>query len=170
MRTVETSDLADFMSVHGDAKVVHYTPHRPWKTAADGRAWFKRMLKYRAAGNTLQLTILDKASGRAIGIMLLFDFQEGTRSGEVGYMLARKHWGKGLASEALIAFVEHCFKKLKLARLDAKLDPRNAASAKVLLKAGFSREGHQRRNHFAKGEISDTGLYGMLRGDPRPKR
>lgn len=165
MRDLHKRDLAHFMRVHGDADVVRYTPHGPWAKAADGEAWLERMKGYRKRGDGLQLTIEDKATKTAIGIMLVFHFNEGTGSGEVGYMLAKEHWGKGLAKEALIAFVDFCFDTLKLKRLEAQLDPRNIASAKVLERAGFKQEGHQRRNHFAKGEVSDTGLYGMLRED-----
>ncbi|UPT73148.1 MAG: GNAT family N-acetyltransferase [Elusimicrobiota bacterium] len=147
---------------------MRYTPHKPWQTPADGEAWFLRMRGFRETGAGLQLAIVDKASGKAIGLMLVFNFNEGTGSGEVGYTLAREHWGKGLAKEALKPFIEFCFKELGLKRLDAQIDPRNVASGKVLERLGFKHEGHQRRNHFAKDEISDTGLYGLLVDDPRP--
>ncbi len=165
MRDLHKKDLAHFMDVHGDEDVIRFTPHGPWKNLADGEAWLGRMKGCRRRGDGLQLTIEDKATKKAIGIMLVFNFKDGIKSGEVGYMLAKEHWGKGLVSEALKAFVGFCFDELKLRRLEAQLDPRNVASARVLVKAGFRHEGHQRRNHFAKGEVSDTGLYGMLKED-----
>lgn len=69
--------------------------------------------------------------------------------------------------EALVGFVEFGFETLGLKRLEAELDPRNEASAKVLERVGFTHEGRRRRNYFSKGEVTDTGLYGMLSEDPR---
>jgi RimJ/RimL family protein N-acetyltransferase len=170
MRDLRQEDLPALHAVNGDAEVVRYTPHQPWKTQADGEAWFLRMRGFRETGAGLQLAIVEKASGTTIGLMLVFNFNEGTGAGEVGYTLATAHWGKGFAKEALGAFIEYCFGPLGLKRLDAQIDPRNVASGKVLERLGFKHEGHQRRNHFAKGEISDTGLYGLLIDDPRPGR
>jgi RimJ/RimL family protein N-acetyltransferase len=115
----------------------------------------------------MQFVIVLRDGGRPIGTMAFFHFDEHVGSAEIGYVLGREHWGKGLMTEALPVFVEFGFETLGLKRLEAELDPRNLASAKALERAGFSHEGHRRRNYFAKGEVTDTGLYGMLAEDPR---
>ncbi|MEK7859370.1 MAG: GNAT family N-acetyltransferase [Elusimicrobiota bacterium] len=167
LRLVEQSDLPALFAVNGDDEVIRYTPHESWKTPADGEAWFSRVTANHAGGAALQFVIALR-DGAPIGTMVLFHFNEPTGSAEVGYSLARSFWGQGLMKEALGAFVDFSFETLGLKRLEAQLDPRNPASAKVLERTGFTREGHQRRNFFAKGELSDTGLYGMLHDDPRP--
>lgn len=170
IRLIEASDMPALFALNSDEEVVRYTPHQPWKTPADGEAWFSRVTANHGKGDALQFVIVLRDGGRPIGTMVLFHFNEPVGSGEVGYSLMREHWGKGLATEALAAFVEFGFGACAFRRLEAQIDPRNAASAKVLEKTGFAQEGHQRRNCFAKGELSDTGLYGLLRDDPRPKR
>jgi RimJ/RimL family protein N-acetyltransferase len=168
LRLIQKDDLPALFAVNGDDEVVRYTPHVSWKTPADGEAWFGRVTANQASGAALQFVIAPRGGGQAIGTMVMFRFNEPVGSAEVGYSLAREHWGKGLAKEALAAFVEFGFTTMGLKRLEAQIDPRNPASAKVLERAGFKHEGHQRRNFFAKGEFSDTGLYGMLREDPHP--
>lgn len=168
LRLVEKGDLPSLFEVNRDDEVFRYSPRESWKTPADGKAWFSRIMAYRKSGTTIQFVIVLRDGGRPIGTLAVFHFEESVGSAEVGYVLGRDHWGKGLMKEALAAFVEFAFGRLKLKRLEAEFDPRNLASAKVLERVGFSREGLRRRNYFSKGEVTDTGLYGMLSGDPRP--
>lgn len=168
LRSLEKEDLPALFALNGDEEVMRYTPHGPWKTSADGEAWFERVRANREKGEAVEFVIALRDSGRPIGTMCLFRFNLPVGSAEIGYLLMREHWGKGLMKEAVAALVEFGFETMELKRIEAQLDPRNEASARVLVRAGFKSEGHQRRNFFAKGEFSDTGLYGMLREDPRP--
>lgn len=168
LRLVEKGDLPALFAANRDKRVFRYSPRAHWKTPADGRAWFSRIMTHRKNGATLQFAIVLRESGLPIGTFAVFNFDESVGGAEVGFVLGRRHWGKGLIKEALAAFIPFAFETLKLKRLEAELDPRNLASAKALVRVGFSHEGCRRRNYFSKGEITDTGLYGMLKGDPRP--
>lgn len=167
LRPLVKDDLPALFALNGDEEVMRYTPHGPWQTPADGEAWFERVKANREKGEAVEFVIVLRDGGRPIGTMCLFRFNEPVGSAEIGYLLVREHWGKGLMKEAVAALVEFGFELMELKRIEAQLDPRNEASAKVLERTGFSREGHQRRNFFAKGEYSDTWLYGMLREDAR---
>ena len=168
LRLVEKGDLPALFVVNSDRKVFRYSPRVHWKTPSDGRAWFSRIMTHRKNGATIQFVIVLRESGLPIGTFAVFNFDESVGSAEVGYVLGWRHWGKGLIKETLAAFVPFAFETLKLKRLEAELDPRNLASAKALVRVGFSHEGCRRSNYFSKGEITDTGLYGMLNEDPRP--
>jgi RimJ/RimL family protein N-acetyltransferase len=167
LRLLDEGDLPALFAVNGDEEVFRYSPREAWKTPADGEAWFSRVTAHRESGATMQFVIVLRDSGRPIGTLAIFHFDESVGSAEIGYVLGREHWGKGLMKEALAAYVEFAFETLGLKRLEAELDPRNEASVKVLERVGFSHEGRRRRNYFAKGELTDTGLYGMLSADPR---
>ncbi|MDO9353805.1 MAG: GNAT family protein, partial [Solirubrobacteraceae bacterium] len=84
------------------------------------------------------------------------------RRAELGYALARQAWGGGYMHEALQALVAHAFEALQLHRLEADIDPRNAASARSLERLGFVREGLLRERWIVDGEVSDSALYGLL--------
>ena len=62
-----------------------------------------------------------------------------------GYVLRRDVWGRGLASEVAAAMVRLA-DELGLIRLHALCHPDNTASARVVAKAGFLREGVLRRH------------------------
>jgi len=80
-------------------------------------------------------------------------------------VLGRKHWGAGYMLEAMRGLVRFAFEEMQLRRLEAEIDPRNAASAKLLERLGFVREGLLRQRWDLKGEVTDSGLYGLLRAE-----
>ena len=78
---------------------------------------------------------------------------------EIGYMIARRFWGHGYASEALKSFVDHLFNELHVDVVTGHCDYDNLASAKVMLNAGFISDGIPPFD-----EILPNGLPGQ---DPR---
>ena len=69
--------------------------------------------------------------------------------------------------EALSAVVEHAFGALALHRLEADVDPRNAASLRTLERLGFRQEGLLRERWIVADEVSDTAFFGLLASDWR---
>lgn len=93
-------------------------------------------------------------------------FSENERIGEVGYAVARRVWGSGLATEALCSVIDAAFSACpELARIRATADPRNGASLRVMEKAGMRREGTLRKNRYTRGEPADEVWCGLLRGE-----
>ena len=115
--------------------------------------------------NALHLGIERHADNVLMGICTFFHFHVVSRRAELGYALGRPFWGSGYMHEALEAFITYAFETLGLNRLEADIDPRNLASAKTLERLGFQKEGLLRERWIVSGEVSDTGLYGLLRRD-----
>lgn len=92
-----------------------------------------------------------------------FDFTH--RRAEVGYALGRAYWGHGYIQEALHALLDYAFGVLGLHRIEADVDPRNAASIRTLERLGFQREGYLRERWQVGGEILDGVFYGLLQPD-----
>jgi ribosomal-protein-alanine N-acetyltransferase len=165
IRLVESSDLPALLEINGDDEVTRYLPYASWQGIADAEAWFDRSSARLAAGEAAQFVIVHLESGSIIGTCLLFGFVEPSARAEVGYVLGRRHWGAGFMFEAMSALDAFAFEELGLRRLEAEIDPRNLASAKLLERLGFVKEGHLRRRWTLKGETGDSGLYGLLRED-----
>ena len=98
-----------------------------------------------------------------VGLVLGQDVHR--HAAEVGYWLARSVWGRGLATAALRALMRYAFDELQLVRLHAGVFVWNPASARVLEKAGFAREGLYRRWAYKDGEYVDAWAYACLRDD-----
>jgi RimJ/RimL family protein N-acetyltransferase len=88
----------------------------------------------------------------------------------IGYLVVPGARGKGYGSEAVLLIVDYLFLHKEIGRIQAETHPANAASQRVLEKAGFSREGILRRTFFSRGVWRDTAMYSLLReewGAPR---
>lgn len=109
-------------------------------------------------------TIADPVTDAPLGDLALH-LSWGGRSAEVGYTLARDHWGKGYAVEATDALVDHLFDTLGVTRVFGTLDPRNRASGMVLERVGMLFEGCTRSSYWVGDEVSDDAIYGMTRTD-----
>jgi len=87
--------------------------------------------------------LVDRATQRVLGALDLR--QAGRHRLEFGYVLARASWGQGLMSEALTEIVGWALTQPTVFRIGAVCDVENIASARVMEKAGLSREGVLRR-------------------------
>jgi RimJ/RimL family protein N-acetyltransferase len=85
------------------------------------------------------------------------------RSAELGYWLGEAFWGRGIASQAVPVVVAHAFREFDLVRIFAYVFEGNAASERVLEKAGFVCEGVLRQSVFKQGRMLDQKLYALLR-------
>jgi [ribosomal protein S5]-alanine N-acetyltransferase len=85
------------------------------------------------------------------------------QSAELGYWLGEPFWGKGIATAAVRATVAHAFSRFDFNRIFAGVFEYNMASARVLEKAGFIREGVMRQAVVKDGKTVDQFLYSVLR-------
>ena len=84
------------------------------------------------------------------------------RSAEVGYWLGRAYWGRGLAALALAALSRYAFADLRMLRLFAGVYAGNAASERVLAKAGYALEGVRRMAVVKAGQVCDERVWVQL--------
>lgn len=88
---------------------------------------------------------------------------------ELGYSVARRHWGQGFATEAARAVIDAAFQSLAdLNKVRAMADLRNRASQRVMDKLGMTREGVLRQNRLLRAEYVDEVWYGLLRSEWEP--
>ena len=88
---------------------------------------------------------------------------------ELGYVLSREHWGRGLMPEAVRAVIRFGLGRAwALDRVQARCIAENVASARVMEKAGMTYEGTLRESEFIKGAYRDMKLYSILRREYRP--
>lgn len=87
------------------------------------------------------------------------------RSGELGYWIAPEHWGKGIATEAVVEVIRFGFNDLGLHRMHAAHFTRNPASGRVMAKAGMTFEGIHRGLYQKNGVFEDAARYAVLETD-----
>jgi RimJ/RimL family protein N-acetyltransferase len=111
--------------------------------------------------------VIDGEAAGTIGLVPGEDIAR--RTAEVGYWLGRRFWGRGVVTEALRAVTDHAFAELDMHRVFAVPFVHNAASRRVLEKAGYVLEGRMRRSALKAGEILDQWLYATYDDHSRPE-
>ncbi len=107
-----------------------------------------------------------EVDGQAAGsIGLIFQQDVYRKSAELGYWLGESYWGRGIATAAVRAMVQHAFSELGLHRVSARIFADNAASRRVLEKAGFALEGAARQAVEKNGRLLDVLNFGILAGE-----
>ncbi len=138
LRRMDMSDVDSLMGIFSDPEAMRYYPST--KSRSEAEAWVRNQLdRYRDHGIGLWAAIL-KDSGELIGQCgLTMQEVEGREEVEIGYLFLRKHWNRGLATEAAKACRSHGF-ALGHDRLVSLIDPRNLASRRVAEKVGMTLE------------------------------
>lgn len=99
-----------------------------------------------------------------IGFQLLDDVERLTA--ELGFFLGEPHWDQGITTKAIRAIVDYAFATYGVIRLHCQVFAINGASARVLEKCGFTREGTLRRAVIKADQIMDMHIYSRLKDDP----
>ncbi len=163
LRRMDEADVPALFAVYSDEEATRYLARPRMTERAHAEEMLARIQAGYADGTSLQLAIERNADGAFLGVCLLFNFNPRGARAEIGYILGRQHWRRGYLSEALPALIDHAFGAMGLNRLEADIDPRNTASARVLERLGFRREGLLRERWIVNGESSDSAIYGLLR-------
>ena len=116
------------------------------------------------AGQWAQLA-LDGGSG-IIGDVAVWLDADATMA-TIGYTLAPQHHGQGYAVEAVAAVIDWLFRRKRVHRVMATIDPRNLASARVLERCGFEYAGTARSAAYVHGEWTDDARFSLLEPDWR---
>ena len=141
-RPVDADAQALFDGYAQDPEVVRHLTWRTHATVAETRAFIARARAGWDAGVDLSWAITMEGDDRLIGMI---GMRPRAFKHDIGYVLARPYWGKGIMSEAARTIVELAFTDPAVYRVWAVCDIDNAASARVMEKAGMTREGVLRR-------------------------
>ena len=129
-------------------------------TPADGETYIRSML---AADEDKTFAFAITVDDRAIGSIGVFRRENiHFRTAELGYYIGEPYWGKGYATSAVKQVCRYVFDHTDILRIFAEPFARNAASCRVLKKAGFQLEGTLRSNAVKNGAVLDMKLYALV--------
>jgi RimJ/RimL family protein N-acetyltransferase len=165
LRPIEDSDADALFALQSNAHVLRYWDAPPWTERSRAERFIAACRQLAEAGTGARVAVELAADGAFVGWCGLTRWNPDYRSASMGYCLAEAAWGQGYATEAARALLRWGFETLDLNRVQAETDTRNAASARVLEKLGFLREGTLREDCVVNGDVSDSWVYGLLRRD-----
>ena len=168
LRPFTGADADALFALHSSARVLRYWDAPPWTERARAERFLAVCQELAEEGSGARLALERASDGTFIGWCALTRWNPDYRSASMGYCLDDAAWGQGYATEAAHALLHWAFTTLDLNRVQAETDTRNTASARVLEKLGFVREGTLREDCIVNGEVSDSWVYGLIRREWRP--
>ncbi|MDR0863058.1 MAG: GNAT family N-acetyltransferase [Oscillospiraceae bacterium] len=162
LREWKLTDAADVAAMVGNRKVQdNLRDGFPYPyTVADAETFIRGMLGAER-DSVYAFAIAD--GGRAIGSIGAFRKTNiHSRTAEMGYYVAEPYWGRGVATAAVRLICKYVFERTDIIRVFAEPFAHNAASCRVLEKAGFRLEGTMRQNAVKNGAVLDMKLYAIL--------
>jgi RimJ/RimL family protein N-acetyltransferase len=130
-------DWVDFRAIATDPEVMRYiTGGMPW---ADDtiRQFVARQIALYGLRGYCRWKLTEKATGEFAGFCGLGFWRDYVGSPEIGWWLARRFWGRGLASEAAFAALRDAFERVRVDRVISIAEVANRASIRIMEKLGL---------------------------------
>jgi len=165
LRPYTLTDAPAVQRLAGEKQVAATTaalPH-PYPDGA-AEAWIGTHAPRWAAREELVFAVTLKATGELVGSIGLVLWLPHAKA-ELGYWVGLPHWNRGYASEAARSVIDFGFRLLGLNRIEAHYLAGNAASGRVMEKAGMMREGCSPQAMKRNGEFHDVIFCGVVRSD-----
>jgi ribosomal-protein-alanine N-acetyltransferase len=168
LRPPQMTDFAEWAALR-EASRTFLTPWEPiWPVDDLTRGAFRRRLKRYAedqrTDQAYAFLIFRTGDNALVGGLTLANLRRGVaQAGSIGYWIGAPFVRRGYMSGAVRALIPFAFGSLRLHRLEAACIPDNAASIRLLEKAGFQREGYAREYLCINGTWADHVLFARLK-------
>jgi len=164
LRLFNENDVEDLYEMCSDDLVTKYLPFDTYISIDNANERLEFLKKeYEELITPPVWAIEEKETGKVIGSINFIHVKEEHCYAEVGYLLHRGFWNKGIMTEALNEVIKFGFERMGLNKISVDCDSRNVGSYRVMEKNGLIYEGTLRQQRFNKGEYVDIKVYSMLK-------
>jgi len=171
IRTPTPADRAVFLDGVKRSRALHRRWVSPPRTAIE----FDHYLERFSSDAHLAFLIIERATKHLVGIINISNIIRGSfQSAFLGYYAFAPFARRGLMREGMLLVLDCAFRKLKLHRLEANIQPSNKPSLALAKSCGFVKEGFSRRYLKVCGRWADherwairaEGFHPTRRSDP----
>lgn len=165
LRNYHENDLENLHRLKSDPLVWKYSSNNSTNDVDDTRIILANLIKKYSEGiNDFQALFL-KSTDEYIGEAGILSMNKKNQRVVIGYNLIPKYWGKGYATEIILALVKYLFDQENTERIEALVLEENMASRRVLEKSGFLAEGLLRNFAYIDNNYCNVYYYGLIRKD-----
>ena len=162
LRLLERTDREEFLRLAADSRALH----RPWTYPPERPEQFDELYARSRRDDTVCLLACLREGGEIAGVLIISQIvRSAFQSAYLGYYAHERHAGKGYMREAMAQTIAHAFGPLGLHRLEANIQPGNAASIALARSAGFRLEGFSPRYLLIGGQWRDHERYAITADD-----
>ncbi len=165
LRKMALNDAEAVFAYASDPEVTRYMIWDTHRTVEDSKAFLELAVSKYENGAEPDWGIVYKGDRRFVGTCGFASWTAEHARAEMGFVISRDYWGRGLVPEAVRAMITFGFDGMSLNRIEARCIAENAASARVMEKAGMTYEGALRQREFIKGAYRDMKIYSILRSE-----
>lgn len=164
LRELREGDRAVVLSTMADALVSRWLnmPVRP--AGADFDALLRTMRKGRASGERFDFAVTEAGVDVAVGAVIAS--RRARDNFEVAYLAGEAGRGRGLMTRGVRVLCDWLF-SAGVGRIELRTHPDNEPSQQLARRAGFQREGLERRSIWLHGKRQDAIVWSLLPDDPR---
>ncbi len=148
-----------------DPEVTKYLTWPPHGSEYDPRLFIGDQLAGYADPSFYDWVIVLKSLGEPVGSIGVVSQSEAVESVHVGYCIGRRWWRQGITSEALAEVIRFFFEEVGANRVEARHDPRNPNSGRVMRACGMTFEGTRRQSDRNNQGICDADWYAILKSE-----
>jgi len=167
LRGPKVKDLKPVFDVHTDPDVMRFYGVIPYDSMDKAQKHLDWLASLHREKKGLRWVITLKNEDTYIGDVGFDNYEKKHDRAEVGYILGKDYWGRGIMSEAIAAALRHGFHEMNLNRVQAHIDPRNMVSRRIVVKQAFKLEGSLREYVYEYGEHIDLDVYSLLKREYR---
>ncbi|AFQ15186.1 MULTISPECIES: GNAT family N-acetyltransferase [Bacillus] len=165
LRQMKASDSLSMFKIWSDPDITKFMNISNFTDESQAKDMIQFLNELAQNNKAIRFTIIEKESNHIIGSCGYNSLDFENSKTEIGYDISKKFWGKGYAPEAISSLLDYAFTHLKLYRVEAKVEPTNVNSIKVLEKLNFTFEGTLRKSEKSAGKLIDLNIYSKLISD-----
>ncbi|MGE7091921.1 GNAT family N-acetyltransferase [Lysinibacillus sp. NPDC048646] len=165
LRKMKESDALELFKIWSDPDVRKFMNISNFTHEDQAKEMIELLDELALDHKAIRFTIIELASNEIIGSCGFNSIDFENARVEIGYDIAKAYWGNGYAPEGIMALVNYAFTTLALNRIEAKVEPENLNSIKVLEKLNFTFEGTLRQYEKSNEVFQDINSYSLLRSD-----
>jgi ribosomal-protein-alanine N-acetyltransferase len=163
LRAMAEHDVPALFLLRSDPRTMKYIDRKRAENLKEAEDFLKMIRKTIDDGEGLAWAIaLKDAPHQLIGNISFWRITKEHFRAEIGYMLLTEYWNMGIMKEAIREVLQFGFSKMKLHSIEARINPQNKASSKVLLSTGFVKQAYFKEDYFFNGIFGDTEVYSKL--------
>lgn len=165
LRKLTLEDARDIFEYASDDETTQYMTWDTHSSTEDTKDYINFNLGRYEKDETGEWGIVLKESGKLIGALGFSWYDMKNKRAEIGYVLSKKYWGKGIMPEAVRRLIKFAFEEMGLNRIECCHFTPNEKSGRVMQKAGMSYEGLARERFYAKEKYWDVKQYAIIYSD-----
>ena len=159
LRSPSKSDRREFLAAVRQSERFH----RPWVRPPSSAVQFRKYLQHQDGRSHRGFLVCRRDTGAIAGVINISNIVRGPfQSAYLGYYAFSGHENQGIMREGLQSVLRYAFRTLKLHRLEANIQPANAASIALVRACGFRKEGFSPKYLKVYGRWRDHERWAIL--------